>query len=359
LKKICFVIPSLHPGGMERVMSELINSFSKKENVEIHLILYGIKRDVFYKIPLNIFIHRPNFVFNNKKRIWSTIKTLFFLRKKIKQLNPSTILSFGELWNSFVLISLIGIKLPIFVSDRCQPDKSWGFVQDILSKLLYKNARGIIAQTNKAKDIYIKKYKHPNIKVIGNPIRKIENEAQLQKERIVLSVGRLITSKHHDELIKLFVKIGKSGWKLVIVGDDAIKQNNMVKLRQLVSDLKADDKVILAGNQKDVDSYYLKSEIFAFTSSSEGFPNVIGEAQSAGLPVVAFDCVAGPADLVQNEYNGYLIPLYNYSLFENKLNLLMCDDKLRNSLGNKAKISVKIFEAEIISNIYFNFITAK
>jgi len=49
-----------------------------------------------------------------------------------------------------------------------------------------------------------------------------------------------------------------------------------------------------------VKAYYLKSKIFAFTSNSEGFPNAIGEAQSAGLPVIAFDCIAGSSELSNN-----------------------------------------------------------
>ena len=46
------------------------------------------------------------------------------------------------------------------------------------------------------------------------------------------------------------------------------------------------DRVIFAGKQSDVEKYYLKSKIFAFTSSSEGFPNAIGEAMSAGFQLL-------------------------------------------------------------------------
>ena len=121
----------------------------------------------------------------------------------------------------------------------------------------------------------------------------------LRKENIVLSVGRLIRSKHHDKLIEIFSHVAP-GWKLIIVGDDSQKQNNMILLKDLIPKLNMNEKIILAGNQSDVDSYYLKSKIFAFTSSSEGFPNVVGEAMSAGLAVVAFDCVAGPSELIQS-----------------------------------------------------------
>jgi GalNAc-alpha-(1->4)-GalNAc-alpha-(1->3)-diNAcBac-PP-undecaprenol alpha-1,4-N-acetyl-D-galactosaminyltransferase len=354
--KICFVIQSLHPGGMERVMSELINQFATKENSELHLVLYGIKREIFYKLPPNISIHKPNFEFNNKFRLLSTIATIWALRKIVTKIEPTTILSFGELWNSFVLLALIGKSFPVYVSDRCQPDKSLGKFHNFLRKKLYPKATGIIAQTDIAKSIYLQQFNHNNIQVIGNPIRVINNEFNIPREKIVLSVGRLIKTKHHDELIKLFVRINNPDWKLVIVGDDALKQNNMSMLQALIKELNAENQILLAGKQSDVDSYYLKSKIFAFTSSSEGFPNVIGEAQSAGLPVIAFDCIAGPADLIENNKNGYLIPLFDYIQFEEKLRHLMDNSALCESMGNYSQISVKQFDATSISEKFYNFI---
>ncbi len=356
MKRIALIIPTLHAGGMERVMSQLIFHFSEKEDVEIHLLLYGLKREIFYSLPSNITIHIPKFEFNNNKRVLNSIKTLLFIRKEIHLIKPNTILSFGELWNSFVLISLLGKSYPIYVSDRCQPNKSLGTVHNFLRKILYPKATGIIAQTEIAKFIYLNQFNHHNIKVIGNPIRIINNNQNTSKENIVLSVGRLIHTKHHDELIKLFVKINNLNWKLIIVGDDALKQNNMTRLRALVKELNAENQVILAGKQSDVDSYYLKSKIFAFTSSSEGFPNVIGEAQSAGLPVIAFDCIAGPAELIENGKNGYLIPIHDYTLFQEKLRLLMNNEDLRNKIGENAKISITKFSSNEIANKFYNFI---
>jgi GalNAc-alpha-(1->4)-GalNAc-alpha-(1->3)-diNAcBac-PP-undecaprenol alpha-1,4-N-acetyl-D-galactosaminyltransferase len=355
--KICLVIPSLHAGGMERVMSVLINEFSKKSNLEIHLVMYGIKPEIFYELPDNVNIHTPIFVFNNNRRFYYTLKTIAFLRLTISKIKPTTILSFGEFWNSFVLIALLGLKFPIFVSDRCQPNKSLGKFHNFLRKFLYPRATGIIAQTKIAKEIYSKEYHHNNITVIGNPIKIYKEEENLKKEKIVLSVGRLIKSKHHDELIRLFTQINKPDWKLVIVGNDALKQKNMNRLKALIKELNAEQQIILAGEQNDVNSYYKKSKIFAFTSSSEGFPNVIGEAQSAGLPVIAFDCIAGPADLIQNNENGYLIPLFDFNMFKDKLMEMMDNENLREKMGANAKTSVKDFNSDKIAEQFYQFIS--
>ncbi len=337
-------------------MTELIWYFSKKVNIEVHLVLYGIKREIFYDLPTNITIHKPVFEFNNNRRVQSSLKTLAYLRNEFKLIEPTSILSFGELWNNFVLLASIGLPYPIFVSDRCQPDKSIGRVNNFLRKLLYPRAKGVICQTEKAYQIYSKMFSYSNFAIIGNPIREINSNENVQKENIVLSVGRLIKSKHHDDLIRMFAQIQFDDWKLVIVGDDALKQKNMENYLGLIKELKMEGKIVLAGKSNDVESYYLKSKIFAFTSSSEGFPNVVGEAMSAGLPVVSYDCIAGPSDLIDNEETGYLIKLHDSEAFMNKLSKLMKDENLRFNMGSKAIESIKKFSSDKISGKFEDFI---
>jgi glycosyltransferase involved in cell wall biosynthesis len=356
-KKICLVIPSLQAGGMERVMSELCKFFIKKSNLEVHLILYGKTREIFYSIPEEIIIHKPEFEFNNNLRIFSAIRTLLYLRKQIKQISPYSILSFGEYWNNFVLLALFGLKYSVYISDRCQPNKSLGILHDNLRKWLYHKAAGIVAQTQQAKEIYNSLYHNGNIVVIGNPVRKIlEDRDTIKRENIVLSVGRLIKSKHHDELIRLFSRIDKKDWKLIIVGYDHLKQKNMQKLKRLIRELNEENRIILSGKQDNIERYYLKSRIFAFTSSSEGFPNVIGEAMSAGLPVVAFDCVAGPSEMIRDNHNGYLVPLFDYESFHEKIQLLIQDKEMREVFGKNAREDIRIFSINNIGEQYLRVI---
>ena len=338
-------------------MGELAHHFSTKNNVEVHLILYGIKRDIFYPLPNNVIVHKPVFIFNDQLRLISTLKTLLFLRKCVKHIKPASILSFGEYWNSFVLLATLGLKYPVFVSDRGQPDKQRGKFHDVLRNWLYPNAAGVIAQTQKAAEIYGALYVHDNIKVIGNPIRFIQcKDTPAKRENIVLMVGRLITSKHQDKLIEMFSKINVPNWKLVLVGYDHLKQKNMARLQDLVKQLGLEERVFLEGKQAEVESYYLRSKIFAFTSSSEGFPNVIGEAMAAGLPVIAFDCVAGPSDMIKDGENGFLIPLFDYESFTTNLEKLMIESPLRDRLGENARRSIAKFSSENIGEQFFQFI---
>jgi glycosyltransferase involved in cell wall biosynthesis len=342
---------------MQRVMSELAMHFASSDNIKLYLILYGKKPSIFYPVPHNINIYKPEFVFQDHFRLWYSIKTLVFLRKTIQKINPDTILSFGEYWNSFVLLSLFATRFPIYISDRCNPTKKYGAFHTFLRKWLYPKATGIIAQTALARDIYIQKKLNDNIQVIGNPIREILiDKTPLKKENTVLTVGRLIKTKHHDRLIRIFKRINNPDWKLVIAGDDALKQKNRILLEKLVHELNMENQVVFTGSVNDVENHYKKSKVFAFTSSSEGFPNVIGEAMSAGLPVVSYDCVAGPSDMIEDGKTGYLIPLFDDEKFQNRLEHLMDDEYQRMDMGLNARLAIKNFAVDVIAKKFFNFI---
>lgn len=357
--KIVFVIPSLGSGGMERVMSELVTYFFKKEGVECYLILYGKTREIFYDIPKNTGVYKPNFEFNDRNRSWMTLKTMVFLRKTIKRINPDVVLSFGEVWNNLVLLSLRGLKYPVFISDRCTPEKKFSTFHNYLRKWLYPKAKGIIAQTEKAKQLYKTQFKNKNVQVIGNPIRSIVKNEPIDREKIVISIGRLIDTKHFDRLIQIFKNADSPIWKLIIIGGDAIKQKNRDKLQKMINAEGLQKRVLLEGTQSNVDEYLLRASIFAFTSSSEGFPNVIGEAMSAGLPVIAYDCVAGPAEMIQDGKNGYLIPLFEDELFREKLVYLMSHSEERTSMGLYAKESIQKYSIDIIGQRYYDLMFKK
>ena len=357
-KQICLVIPSLQAGGMERVMSELVRAFSARADVDVHLVLYGISRDIFYSIPDTIHLHKPTFKFSNRFRFFNTLRTLSYLRRTIKHIRPLSVLSFGEYWNNFVLLSLLGLKYPVFVSDRSQPDKSLGRFHDFLKHRLYPSARGIILQTGKAKEIYLQNHRHRNIAVIGNPIRSIEgNAGSIKHDLRVLMVGRLIKTKHQDLLIKMFARVCPPEWSLMIVGYDHLKQQHMERLKKLAGDLGVEKQVIFTGKSDHIEELYLTSSIFAFTSSSEGFPNVIGEAMSAGLPVLAFDCIAGPSALIGNGVTGFRAPLFDESEFEAKLERLIHDEDLRKEMGARGRERIKDFSKDKIADEFFEFIS--
>lgn len=342
---------------MERVMTEIAWNFSRRNDIELHLLMFGKDRNIFYDIPQNIIIHKPSFQYTNGQRVWFTLRTILYIRKELRQLRPDRILSFGNYWNSLVLLSTIGMRLKIYVSDRSKPDKDMGKLQNWLRRKLYPKASGIVAQTHKALEISQRMALNDNIVVIGNPIRSIDLGNNRQREKIILSVGRLINTKHYDRLINIFAEIDNPDWKLYIVGGDALRLHNSEKYKRQIADLHLEQKVVMTGMQKDVEQYYHSASIFVFPSSSEGFPNVIGEAMSAGLPVVSYDCIAGPSDMIEDGKNGFLVPVFDDDTMKERLLYLMENESERNAMGDYARESIKKFSSETICQKFFDFIT--
>jgi GalNAc-alpha-(1->4)-GalNAc-alpha-(1->3)-diNAcBac-PP-undecaprenol alpha-1,4-N-acetyl-D-galactosaminyltransferase len=353
MKKISLIVPDLNKGGMERVMSELANYFSNKPSVEVTLILLTNRSEIFYKIPADIKVFKPEFAFNNKIRTISTIRTLFFLRRTIRKLKPDAVLSFGETYNSFVLLSCILLNIRIFVSDRSKPDKRWGFFHEKLRKKLYPRATGIISQTNYSRDFLINETGHTNIKVIPNPVRKIEQKTGT-RENIILNVGRLIKSKRIDLLLNIFSKSENDGWELWIVGEDEKQEKEA--LIKLATELNIIDKVKFWGKQEDMDRFYSSSKIFAFTSESEGLPNVLLEAMAGGAACISFDCVAGPRDIISDGEDGYLVKLYDCDEYILKLNSLLKNPELREKYSNNARKKMEEFNINSIGEKFYNFL---
>ena len=82
-------------------------------------------------------------------------------------------------------------------------------------------------------------------------------------------------------------------------------------LKQLAKDLGVDDSIIFAGQQKNIDTFYRQASFFCMSSRFEGLPMVLLEAQSYGLPIVAFDCDTGPAEIIRDNVNGKLVEREN------------------------------------------------
>lgn len=347
-KKIALVIPGLAAGGAERVMSILANEFSKQKDIQVHLILY-VKPNIFYQLNEGVIIHKLEFDYKKLPRFLYTTKIYSYIRKKLKEIQPDALLSFGGKYNSLVLLAALGLGIRSYVSDRSRPGIKYGFIPDLLNPYVYKLAHGIIAQTNAAKEYAYAKTKHRNIKVIPNPVPPVK-PLNIERENIILNVGRFITTKNQEELIKIFIDINPKDWKLVLIGEGP-KLNHC---KEIVAKAGFSDKIQFIGNTSDVQSYYQRSKIFAFTSTSEGFPNALAEAMAAGCACISYDCLAGPADLIEDGVNGHLIEMKKSDNYKKALNELIINEELQTTFSLNAINIVNSNNSAAISKAFAN-----
>lgn len=147
---------------------------------------------------------------------------------------------------------------------------------------------------------------------------------------VMLYVGRLSPEKNIDLVIQSFYAAKKSqptrDFRLVLVGDGP----DRARLAQLAPD------AIFAGMQTgdDLAQHYASGDVFLFASEVETFGNVVLEALSSGLPVIAFD-YACAAMAVQHGQHGWCSALYDSAAFEASVSQLPTNQVL-SRMGHKA-----------------------
>jgi glycosyltransferase involved in cell wall biosynthesis len=350
--KICLIIPSLRHGGSERVMSLLANEWAIKKGVKVYLILLT-KQKIFYDLHKDVKLIEPTLTY---KKNWFSkslykLKIIFYVREKCNQIKPDSILSFNERYNNIVLLSLLGTSFRKYVSDRNSPFNYLGFVHNFLRIILYKNAEGIIAQTNTAKKVLSKSTGNKNIRVIPNPLRSVSSTF-LEKKNIILNVGRLVEQKNQLELIEIFSMCNYKNWILRIYGSGHLKE----EIKNKIIELNLRKHVELKEFTQNIDAVFGQAKIFVLPSLYEGFPNALLEAMAHGLAPISYNCHTGPMDIIEDNINGILVPLSNKEVFIEKLNTLMEDEHQRMLLSVEAKKVKEVYSLNKISNEYYNFI---
>lgn len=346
--KICLTNSTLHCGGAERALSELANHLvAKGYDVTIFLLF---KRHIFYTIDPRVKIIEPDFSREKMNKYLYGFRTISYIRKSLKKIDPDVIFNF--FFPSFFLLCTIGLKYPIYISIRNNPANKITLDPFWLRRITYKWARGIIAQTTYAAKVIYDQVEHPNIKVIPNYIRAVDKKNVTPSNQVV-TVGRLVNRKGHEDLLEIFAEVNRPGWKLVFAGDGPLRK----KLEQKASELGIADDTVFAGFQPDVDFVLQESKIFAFCSYSEGFPNALLEAMATPLPCISYNCNAGPSDLIQDNKNGFLVPVGDKKEFVKKLQQLIDDANLRAEFSRQAAITIEDFDSAKLFQSYIDFIS--
>jgi glycosyltransferase involved in cell wall biosynthesis len=128
-------------------------------------------------------------------------------------------------------------------------------------------------------------------------------------------------------------------FRLAIAGDGRERE----KLQQMADEQVA-DRVLFTGKipRKDLYRYYSAADVFVFPGIRESLGMVFLEAQSCGLPVVAFNN-AGVPEAVKDGKTGLLVPMYALEPFVDAIKRLIVDKRLRKQMGAAAKSYVREF----------------
>lgn len=336
-------------GGMERVLADKMNYLAEHLGYEVflltfnqgnHVIPFSVHESIKH-IDLDVRMHQQ-YAFHGIKRYFVHRQLVALLknnlRKTLLQINADVIVC-AKLDFVGVLNEVRG-SVPLVVESHtlCKADcfENVGLFRRLHVweyKRQVKKADAVVAlTTGDARDW--KKYNR-NVFVIPNVVHLNEtcNYSSCTEKRIVF-VGRFAKQKDFDSLLRIWsiVFSRHSDWTLDIYTDGEIHAPGICAFEPIASIMEK----------------YSDSSVLLLTSLFEPFGLVLPEAMSCGLPVISFDCPYGPADIIADGVDGFLIKNRDIQAFADRLCQLIENKELRVRMGQAAIKSSQRYRADVI-----------
>lgn len=188
------------------------------------------------------------------------------------------------------------------------------------------------------------------IKVLHNGSKTV-NSSTVDKEKVILFVGRIeFADKRPERLLQVWKKAYHElpDWELKFVGDGPFRK----KLEHLAQKEKL-PRITFEGYKEDATPYMDKASILCLTSTFEGWPLVITEAQMCGVVTMGFDVCDGMREQMSPQWeNGVLIPPFDIDAFATALVKLAKDDELRQKMSENVRSQAARFSLEAAAKEY-------
>lgn len=347
-------------GGLERILIEKVNLLTNYFGYDIHMMtLNQGDHSIPYKLDpkvhfcdLGIQFHKQ-YRFSGVRRFWEIFRlyNLFEhrLQDKIKEIDPDIIICVRLQF--LKTINKVKGSIPLLYEShtyRKAPDfEELNLISKIkayLYRRLEKLPQKVVTITEGDAEDWMNT--NPNVVVIPNVVNLNRSGIYSDcRSKAVIFVGRFSRQKDTRSLIQIWEKIYKlhPDWSLHIYGGYGCEQERTLKqIDEMGANITVHDPT------PDIHNMYMKNSILLMTSIYEPFGLVLPEAMSCGLPVVAFDCPYGPADIITDGVDGFLIKDRNIDEYVNKVCLLMDDVSLRLKMGQAGIVSSQRYTAERI-----------
>ncbi len=350
--RVIFCLTDLRCGGAEKSIAILSRSLAQRGHEVFIAIHADAKEPPFFPIDPAVQIISLGRVCTINaswlRKIWDGLRSIFKLRHTFKHIKPDRIIAFTETINIRAIIAAAALDIPVIISERNDP-RTYGIgpVISALRWLLYPFAARLVLITDSARDFYPKRLQKRIVSIANSiptvpSLPKTENNSEL----LIVSVGRLISLKRMDMTIRAFARLRHPNARLIIVGEGPERP----RLEALIKELQIEQCVELAGLVADPSTILARADIFMFTSRSEGIGNVILEAMAWGLPVLVTEYGAALHTLITHNEDGLIVQRDDEEASAANLEQLMQDPKLRARLGSNARLVVKRYSVENITN---------
>ena len=302
-KKIAFIVQHLTNGGAEKTVCNL--SFIMAKKYDIYLIVFDGKNITYDYDGELIDLELPP----RKTKIGKVVNFIDRTRKvkKIKKkYNFDVVISF--MFGANIINVISRKKEKVIISTR---NYMSAFGTDPISvfkeKYTGKKCDYDVALSRMVAYDLEHNFKVPREKIVAiyNPceVDKIEKKSKEKPDFLFshnkyyfITAGRLTKQKGQWHLIKAFYKFNQKykSSELIIMGIGELDE----KLKELSKQLGIYDKVHFLGFVDNPYKYISNSSCFVFPSLFEGLGNALVETMACGTPIISYDCLAGPRELI-------------------------------------------------------------
>ena len=365
---ILYCVPALYnPGGMERILTEKVNYLANLEGYNLFVFTTDQdNRPLYFKLDDRVTVHHSNLNFN--QYFSCNFLEKYLGTKKLLRLYEQQLQAYIKKNNIDIIVSLGGKELEFLYKIKTTSAKicELHFSIDIrkqfilsrgtnpLFKLIGKyRAWEMIQQTKKLDQLVVlTKEDEEKLKLTHQNVTQIYNfsplaptvKAPLNQKKIV-AVGKLDPQKGFDLLIEAcrFIK-NWDGWILEIYGQGPDEE----QLRSKISFYELEKHIFLKGITRKVEEVYHSASFYVLSSRFEGFPMVLLEAISFGLPIVSFDCATGPNEVIVNDDCGLLVEEGNTKKLGEAMQRMICSREEREEKSERAFQKSKFFSKDEI-----------
>ncbi len=339
--KLLLFINSLTAGGAERVLAKLGDYFVEQGHDVTLLTQTETITDHYPTRAARLSLSAGSVSRNPLHALMNNLTRLRRLRACIRDLEPDCVVAFMPTAN--VLALMAAGPTPVIVSERVHPPfLELSTARRWMQRRFYPRAARVIVLSEASARWFAETYSFDNVAVIPNSISLPlpVHDPQVQPRdvlpddvKVVLCVGRLVEQKRPELVLRAFANVSDPDWRLVMIGSGTRAD----EIKQLAAALGIESRFELLARVGNIETWYKRAEVYVSASSYEGFPNSLLEAMACGCAALVFDCPTGPADLIEHEDNGLLVPMDKPDQFAVYLQELCRDTGLRERLGNNAR----------------------
>ena len=347
-------------GGVERIFIEKMNYLVNFFHEEVFFLTYNqgqhpmpfkLNEKVRYT-DLEVMTFR-SYYYHGVRRLWDKHRRSVQLKKKLRdyilKLNPDIIVTttIGPIKH---LLRLKGNFRLIIESHGgydhvidCTTNSFFDRCRYSLQKNRIKKADCLVSLTEGDANLW--RTIHHHVVVIPNFIHLNESGSfsTLDNKKVIFA-GRLDKLKAIPDIVEIWKLVNKRhpDWRLEMYGKGMYDNYLKEVVEKEILNIRCHPPV------PNIYSQMVDCSIFILASYYESFGLVIGEAMSCGLPVVAFNCPFGPAEIITDGKDGFLIENRDKATFANKICLLIENREMRQRMGQAAIKSVQRYRPEDI-----------